>query len=45
MLAGIPKDHVENCLNDLTKNNYANARVIGTVEEQTKVKEKICIIK
>ncbi|MBI80216.1 MAG: selenide, water dikinase SelD [Gammaproteobacteria bacterium] len=45
MLAGIPKDHVEDCLNDLTKNNYINARKIGTVEEQTKVKEKICIIK
>ena len=45
MLAGIPKDHVEDCLNDLTKNNYTNARRIGTVKDQTKEEEKICIIK
>ena len=45
ILAGIPEDHVDECLNDLTKNNYTNARRIGTVEEQTNKEEKIYIIK
>ena len=34
---------LDKSINDLTKNNYANARIIGTVEEQTKVKEKILL--
>ena len=45
LLAGIPKNQAEGCLNDLANNGYINAKEIGYVVEQINQENKINVIK